>query len=131
MELPQPLSCAHDAPFWEAAAEKRLVLQRCVTTQKFQWFPRDSSIHMSGGAVEWVESPGLGEVVSFTRVERSFFSDLAAPYILAVVRLDEAVQMTTHLVGYGDRLPAIGDRVKHQWADTGAQLPRLVFAPLT
>lgn len=98
MDLPKPVPTGYDAPFWAAAKDNRLLLQRCVTTGRHQWFPRARSIHARGGDVEWVESRGRGRVETFSVVVRSFYPALPAPYVLAVVHLEEDVSLTTLVV---------------------------------
>jgi uncharacterized OB-fold protein len=98
MDLPMPVPTGHDAPFWAAADEEKLLLQRCVTSGRYQWFPRARSIHVAGGDVEWVESPGHGHVETYSVVARSFYPALPAPYVIGMVRLDEGVLLTALIV---------------------------------
>jgi len=98
MDRPVPVPSSLDREFWTAAKQGKLVLQQCVGTGKFQWYPRAYSLYVPKGAVAWVGSPGLGKVVSFSVVARSFYPDLPAPYALAVVELDEGIRMTGHIV---------------------------------
>jgi uncharacterized OB-fold protein len=108
MDLPVPIPCGLDSIFWQAAKEGRLMLQRCGRTGRFQWYPRAHSIHDPGAGVEWVESPGRGSLETFSVVHRSFFPALKVPYVVAVARLEEDVQMTGHLFGVDIAAIAIG-----------------------
>lgn len=106
-----PRGSAHDAPFWSGLREGRLMLQRDITTGRFQAYPRAHSLHTEGGALEWVAASGGGEVITYSVVHRSMFDDLPAPYVFAIVRLDEGVQMTGHVVGCPPQDVCIGMRV--------------------
>ncbi len=118
MEQPIPVPCAHDKPFWDAAREGRLLLQRSVRTGAVQVYPRGHALDGSG-ATEWVESRGLGMIETFSVVHRSFYPALAAPYAIVVVRLEEGVKMTGHLIDCAPEEAAIDLPVE------------VVFRPLT
>lgn len=128
MLAPDPTACAHDKPYWDGAREGRFRLQRGTHTGRFQFFPRAHSIH-GDEPLEWVDSAGLGTVHTFTVVERSFYENLPAPFVLAVVDLDEGVRATAHVVDIAARSVHIGMRVRAGFAARGAGLPVLVFRP--
>ncbi|KAA9164516.1 hypothetical protein FPZ12_007295 [Amycolatopsis acidicola] len=79
----------------------------------------------------WRESAGRGEVYTYSEQVAgppSGFETLV-PYVLAVVRLDEGVQLMTNIVGPGASEVECGDRVAvrfHPVEGTGTVLP--VFA---
>lgn len=111
MDRSHPIPSSLDAPFWEAAAEGRLMLQRCPVTGRFQTYPRAHSLY-SGGTPEWVEAAGTGRIESFSVIHRSFYADLPAPYVLAVVRLDEGVLLTGNMPGTDPAAVHIGAAVR-------------------
>ncbi len=96
-----PVINVDTAPFFEAAAEGRLVLQRCKETGRFQWYPRACSIY-TFGEVEWVEASGKGRVYSFTIVRNNavdpVFRDLV-PYAIGLIELPEGVRMMGNITG--------------------------------
>jgi len=54
-------------PFWDGTREKKVVIQYCRKTQKFQHFPRPTSIFTGRrGDIEWREISGKGEIFSYT-----------------------------------------------------------------
>jgi uncharacterized OB-fold protein len=77
------------APFWEAAAEHRLVVPRCTTCGTFRLPPSAFCWSCQAQEVEWIEQPGRGAVYSFTIVWHPLLPDLAdsVPYVPAVVEL--------------------------------------------
>lgn len=96
---PLPVPDAETAPYWEAAAEGRLVIQKCGHCGAFRFYPRLVCPSCMSGDVEWVEASGQGRVYSYTIVHRAppAFRD-AAPYVIAVIELDEGVRMMSRLL---------------------------------
>jgi uncharacterized OB-fold protein len=88
------------APFYEAAARDRLVVQRCRSCDELQYYPRRRCIGCSGDDLEFEEVSGRGKLYSFTTVLRyppsAFGDDL--PYTLAIVKLSEGPQLLTRMV---------------------------------
>jgi len=104
MEIPRkPVPIVNDwaRPFWDAAKEEKLIIQKCKDCGKHIFYPRIACPHCSSDSVEWINASGKGTVYSFTVVESNspsaFVNDI--PYVVAVVRLDEGVQMLSNIVG--------------------------------
>jgi len=75
--------------FWDAAAEHRLVIQRCTSCGTFRLPPTGFCWKCRSQDVEWVEQDGRGTVYSFTIVWHPLLPDFAdsVPYVPAVVEL--------------------------------------------
>jgi uncharacterized protein len=116
---PQPITTPLTEPFYEAAAEGRLLVQRCQATGRHQWYPRAHSVHDIGGDVEWVESSGRGVVYTFSVVGRSPFDDVEAPYVFSIVELEEGVRMATNIVGVPPEDVRIGMPVRVRFVPRG------------
>ncbi len=110
-------------PFWQAARDHRLVLQRCVNCGQYQFPPRPFCLDCEDGEVEWVESKGFGEIYALTTVRFEVLPDLPPPYSVAIVQLDEGPRM---LAGIAGGRGAIGERVEIRWLDR-AELPPLAM----
>ena len=101
--LPDLDEAAYARPFWEAAAEERLLVQYCPACDRHQYFPRP----WCGGCaddVEWAEATGLGTVYSYTVVRRAVSNPALAddvPYVTAYVALEEGPRMMTRIVDCG------------------------------
>jgi uncharacterized OB-fold protein len=101
-----------DAPFWEAAAEDRLVLPRCSSCGTFIWYPRTFCPDCRTIGVDWVEASGRGTVYSFTVTHRGAGPWAEhAPYVIAYVELDEGPRVMTNIVDVDPDRVRIGDRV--------------------
>jgi uncharacterized protein len=110
---PAPEITDHAAPFWAAAADGRLVVQRCTQCGQRQHYPRPWCTNCLSEAVEFVESAGRGTIYTFTVVRRSPIPAFAArvPYVLAFVDLDEGVRIVTNIVDCDPETVRIGQRV--------------------
>lgn len=87
--------------YWDAAKEKRLILQRCTDCGKPQFYPRGVCSHCLGSKLEWFDSSGRGKVHTFTVSYRAphpgFADDL--PFVLAIIELEDGVRMMSNIVG--------------------------------
>src|SRR5258708_4223018 len=102
MEKPYPVPDADTAPFWDAVAAGRLEVQRCQSCRRHVFYPRSLCPHCGGVNLKWVTVSGRGTVYSFTVVHRApaeFQAD--APYVVALVELEEGVRMFSRLVAGG------------------------------
>jgi uncharacterized protein len=99
-EKPVPETSTWTEPFWKAARERKLIIQRCIDCRKNIFYPRLICPFCFSKNIEWIEASGKGTVYTFTVVENNapsaFLNDM--PYIIAVVRLDEGVQMLSNIV---------------------------------
>jgi uncharacterized OB-fold protein len=89
--VPVPVPDLDSAPYWQALADGRFTLQRCRDCGRFTWPARPICSGCHGSALEWVDSPGTGEVYSWIVTHQPYGRDLAelVPYPVALVRLDE------------------------------------------
>ena len=76
-------------PFWDAAADHRLVVPRCTVCGAFRFPPSPFCWQCRAQEVEWVEHDGAGEIYSFTVIRHAVIPDVrdALPVIAAVVEL--------------------------------------------
>ena len=118
-------------PYWSATRDRKLLLQKCTKTGRFQFFPRAASIHDLGGPVEWVEASGRGTVYTFSVQHRPANPLMASkvPYTVALVELEEGVRMMTNIVGCAPDAVEIGMPVRLTWEalSDGRYLP--LFEP--
>ena len=115
--------------WWAAAAEERLLVQRCRACGAHQHYPRPLCRTCHAGDVELVPAAGTGVVHSFTVIHRAPRPDLAVRYVVAIVELDEGPRLLTHVVDCPPDAVTCDMAVAVRWADgpDGNRLP--VFAP--
>ena len=100
-EIKKPIVNPCARPFWEAARQEKLVIQHCEDCKENIFYPRLYCPECHSENLDWIESSGRGTVYSFSVVHSNspsaFIDDI--PYVVAIVRLEEGVQMCTNIVG--------------------------------
>jgi uncharacterized OB-fold protein len=94
--LPRPTHLSR--PHWEGCREGVLRVQRCRDCGGFVFIPQPLCTHCQSEALEWVASSGRGVVYSHTVVHRPPRPAFEAPYVVAIVELEEGWHMLTNLV---------------------------------
>lgn len=107
-ERPVPVIDPDSRPFWEAAAEDRLVAQRCGECGERQLYPRRLCRHCWSRDLAFVALPGTGSVYTYTEcyVAGQPGYDDETPYVVVLVDLEvpapnpseRPVRLTSHLV---------------------------------
>lgn len=109
------------APWWAATRERRLLVQRCRDCGAYQHYPRALCTACASTDLEFVPASGRGTVYSHTTVHRAPDPEFPAPYVVALVRLDEGpVLMTNLLDDAGCDEPVV---VEWRPLDDGRHLP--------
>jgi uncharacterized OB-fold protein len=111
-EVPVPHPSVLTGPFWAACADGRLIVQRCADCERYVFTPQVFCRYCLGSSLEWVDSAGLGRIVTYTVVWRPQTAAFTAPYIVAVIEVDEGYQMISNLVGSDRADVGIGDAVR-------------------
>lgn len=96
--LPEPTPVSR--PFWDAAREGRLLIQRSRRTGRAVFYPRAVSPFGPDDELEWFEASGRGTVYSYTVARRPTAPAWAedGPYVIAIVELEEGAHMTSNIV---------------------------------
>jgi len=126
-----PVQDSLTAPYWQAAAQRRLVLPRRQDTQEFIWPPRYHGSNETDCGIRWVESAGKGTVYSFSVVHRSSHPYPPIPYVLSVVHLDEGVYMTSNIVEVNPQDVFVGMAVEVTFEQLSVDVWLPVFRPVS
>jgi uncharacterized OB-fold protein len=130
--MPPPLANAVTLPFWQAAAEHRLVVQRCNDCGRTRLPPSPICPACRSSAADWKELSGRGEIYTYTIVHRPVAAGQELPFVIAVIALDDAggVRMISNVVGAAPDDVRIGAPVELVWEDMSAELavPRFRLA---
>jgi len=96
--LPQPT--ADTQPYWDAARKGDLLLQRCDSCRRYQFYPRPYCVKCLSIDVSWVPSAGRGVIYTYTVIHRAAHPALEAraPYAVVAVDLEEGVRLMANLV---------------------------------
>ncbi|MFW6174877.1 MAG: Zn-ribbon domain-containing OB-fold protein [Chloroflexota bacterium] len=94
--VPQPES----DHYWEGTKQRELRLRHCKSCDQAYFYPRDICPSCFGGDVDWITASGRGTVYTFAIVHRAPHPGFAedAPYITALVELEEGPRFPTNLV---------------------------------
>jgi hypothetical protein len=97
---PVPVVNPWARPFWEAARDHKLVIQKCKDCDQYVFYPRIACPHCFSDELTWVQASGKGKIYTYSVVvsnaPSAFVQDM--PYVIAVIRLDEGVQMLSNVV---------------------------------
>jgi uncharacterized OB-fold protein len=98
----RPLPAADNvtSPYWEAAARGEVLYQACPACGNRQFYPR-ALCTACAAEPEWRVASGRGTVHTFTVIRQNWaqpFNELA-PYVVAMVDLEEGPRMMTNITG--------------------------------
>ena len=128
--LPRPT--AQSRPFWDGCREGRLLLQKCSVCGLCQFYPRLMCVHCDAETLEWSEAAGSGRIASFTIVRRAVSAAYApeAPYVVALVALDEGPVMMSNIVDCDPESLDVGTRVRVLFEEWTPEISVPKFTPV-
>lgn len=119
-------------PYWQAAREGRLVVQRCGNCGSLRHPPLHRCPNCHATEVEWTPVQGRGTVYTFTVVEHPTHAALeeAVPYVVALVELAEGPRILTNIRGCPPESVRVGMpvRVTFEKVDEVTTLPQFIPA---
>jgi len=130
-DRPLPTPDEVSEPFWSAAREHQLVLQRCARCNRVRYYPTVRCPHCHGADAAWEPMSGAGTVYSYSVVHRALapgFSE-RVPLVVVIVDLDEGVRMMSNVVGCDPDAVTIGMPVRVTWEDVDDAHTLPVFEP--
>jgi|TARA_Y100000310_G_scaffold59103_1_gene54450 uncharacterized OB-fold protein len=116
--LPKPVASPDglDGPFWEAAQQGILKLQKCRGCNKFQWGPEWICHRCHSFDLGFEEVEATGTIYSYERVWHPVHPALKdqGAYLVVLVELPHAdqVRMVGNLVGDAEQHVVIGSEVQ-------------------
>jgi uncharacterized OB-fold protein len=133
--FPRPIQTSTTAPFWEGLKEGKLLAFQCAECKKWYWpysACREDHNREYLSNMSWKPTSGLGSVFAYNVHLQTFHPAFPAPYIYAVVQLDEGPRLTANIVGVEATPEAIrvGDKVRATFRKIDDDLTVLCFEPL-
>ncbi len=130
--MPQPMADSEAVAWWEAAAEHRLVVQRCTSCEHTRLPPAPVCPECRSSDSDWKEVSGRGEVYTYTIVHRPIAAGQELPYVIAVITLEGAggVRLISNLVDVNPDELEIGFPVELVWEDMSPDLAIPRFRPI-
>jgi uncharacterized OB-fold protein len=120
-------------PFFTAAREGRLVVQRCRRCGQRRFPPREICSRCLGRDAEWVTSSGRGAVVSYNVMHQVYHPGFAAsvPYAVVLVELEDGGRIVSNIVDCPLDDLRIGLPVEVTFEQRSPQVALPVFRPVT
>lgn len=131
LERPVPEPTEETAPFWDAVAEHRLVLQVCEMCGMWQYPPSPTCTRCLSPRLAWREASGRGTVFSFAVYHKAFHPAFAddVPYVVADIELEEGPVMLSNVVGCPPDAVRVGMPVSTVFELAGERIVLPRFAP--
>jgi hypothetical protein len=97
---PLPAPTPDSKPFWDALKRHELCIQRCRACRKAYFYPRNVCPSCLSKDVEWFTASGRGKLHTFVINHRPLRNPpLEAPYVIAIVELEEGPRLMSNLIG--------------------------------
>ncbi len=116
-------------PFWAAAREHRLVVQRCRDCRRFRFPPEPGCFYCGSLRSAWEPVSGRATLYSWTVAHPPLLPYFRehAPWPIAVVQLEEGPRLVTNLVGVPAEDYEIGMPLVAGFEDADAGITLVVF----
>lgn len=126
------IATAETLPYWQAAAREELAYQFCPDCDAPQFPPRERCAGCASDRVEWRVSCGRGVIESCSVVHRAPNPEFRAkaPYLIALVRLEEGFRIMVNLIGASapDARVGLPVRIVFETRADGVVLPQAEVA---
>lgn len=119
---PSPEIWPDAKPYWEAAAEGRLLVKTCRACAEKYFYPRPLCPFCMSDETEWLECSGRGSVYTYTVGSRAPFFP-----ITAMIALEEGPVMMSAVIEADPASVAIGASVQVTFVPTADGQPIPVF----
>jgi len=132
LQTPAPIPTRISQPFWDAAAQRVLRLQRCEHCGLWVFYPRAHCPHCWSDRLVWADASGQGRIKAFSVVHKPGHAAWReiAPYALGVIALREGPCMLSTLPVRDLRLLTVGLPVRVCFVTLG-QFTLPMFQPYT
>ena len=120
--FPQPT--VETQKFWDGCRNHQLMIQQCVECGHNQFYPRIMCTQCSGRQIQWIQASGRGTVKSFTIIHRAISPayQQEAPYVLALIQLEEGPTMMSNILQCDPHAVEIGMKVEVFFEDWSSDI---------
>lgn len=102
MSTPRPEYSKYSKIFWDNCRDNKLTIQQCRDCKKYIFDPKIACDNCLSENLDWVEISGKGKVYTFSlltkEVAEPAFREEKMPIVVAVIKLEEGVQMCSNIV---------------------------------
>lgn len=129
--LPVPENIELTKPFWEAAKRHELMMQRCKKCADWIFYPREQCPNCFSQDLEFQKVSGRGRVYAYTTVYQPTHPAFVpeAPYVFAIVQLDEGLRVATNIVGIPHEQVKVDMAVEATYEDVSPEWTLVKFKP--
>ena len=101
-------------PYWDSVTEHAMKIQKCNDTGKYFFYPRGISPFTGSTNISWELVSGRGEIYALSVIptQRSAWPGFEAPYVVAMVELEEGPKLMTNIVNVGDEDASPEDKLQ-------------------
>jgi uncharacterized OB-fold protein len=124
-KLRDPAINPGDGPYFDAAAQGKLLVKKCNDCGEYHHYPRPFCPFCFSEKVEWVEAKGTGEIYTYSVTRRGG----PVPYCIGYVTLDEGPKMMTNIVDCDLDSVKVGQKVKVVFKKTENGFSVPMFTP--
>ena len=124
-KIPSPTPTPGTEPYWEGAAQGRLMLRGCRSCGRVHHYPRGLCPYCFSDQLDWREASGKGTIYTYSVMRR-----VPAPYVIAYVALEEGVSMMTNIVDCDFDAVRIDQKVKVVFKPSENGQPVPMFTPV-
>lgn len=130
--IPTPPPMDEMKPFWAGLNEHRFLLFRCKLCGAWYWpfaACRTCTNEPFFANIQLEEASGRGQVFSFTLPKWTFHPAFPAPFVYALVELEEGPVMPTNIIGCAPEEVTIGMPVEVEFVDLTKSVTLPKFRP--
>jgi uncharacterized OB-fold protein len=129
---PLPEESPLTAPFWAAARQSRLVIQRCGNCERYRWPPEVACYECGSLDYEWSPVSGCASLFTWTVAHPPLlpYFQQRSPWPVAVVELEEGPRLVTNIAGVQPDSYEFGMALEVAFEDIGDGLTLPVFRPV-
>jgi len=119
-------------PFYRAARQHKLLIQRCKDCKKNIFYPKSVCPHCLSIDLEWFESSGKGKLYTYTIAKAGAPEAFAGavPYVIGVIDLKEGVRMLSWIVDCGHERIKCDMDVEVTFKDINDEVALPMFRPV-
>jgi uncharacterized OB-fold protein len=126
-----PVIYENEKPYWEAARQRRLILQKCSSCGKVRFPIGPLCPKCQSEEFEWAEMSGRGVVhnrVIYHKPWNDYFKS-KVPYAVAHVEIEEGPRLTCNILGIPASEVRIGMPVSVTFEDVTDEITLVQFEP--
>ena len=124
-KIPAPAVNPENKPYFDAAANGKLLIKYCNACKEFHHYPRALCPFCFSEKTEWRDAKGSGTVHTWSVLRRG----VPVPYCIAYVTLEEGVSMLTNIVDCDLDAVEIGMRVEVEFHEMEGGFTLPYFRP--